>query len=266
MTQSLIPDHPVAFGYKQIWLAVKDVQPQVVADALGLSDTAASNWKHGIDRAYEQGFDRELRQYRKQVEIFVSPPVLGWTFAVGGIGAHPAPEMADWLPWLCDLSLVLGHVQFFGTHRVSDVVAWAKAESGRVVRGYCQAGGGTFVNEGQPTPEEVTLGFDFLDETRATPAEISAHHGKVEAEMARWETLMSEIEELRAQAEARGETFDEGILNSEQYAYKYDLLVPGEDSVMMLAGRWSLDPNRFGEHQFEPGLGLLGNALRRQYQ
>ena len=137
MAQVLIPDRPVAFGYKQVWLAIRDAKPQVVADTLGLLHTRASTWKEGIERAYEQGYDRERRRYRELQEIFVSPPVLGWTLAVGGIGALPEPGMGDWTPWLCNLSQILGHVQFFGTHRVSSVVAWAKAERGRIVRAYC---------------------------------------------------------------------------------------------------------------------------------
>jgi hypothetical protein len=89
------PDCPVAFGYKQIWLAVRDAEPQLVADTIGLIDTRASTWKEGIERAYEQGYDRERRKYRKWQEIFVSPPVLGWTLAVGGIGALPEPGIPE---------------------------------------------------------------------------------------------------------------------------------------------------------------------------
>ena len=34
---------------------------------------------------------------------------------------------------------------------------------------------------------------------------------------------------------------------------------------MMLAGRWSLDPEQLEEYQIEPGLGLLGKIARREY-
>jgi hypothetical protein len=84
VAQVLIPDRPVAFGYKQVWLAVRDAQPQVVADALGLLDTQASTWKEGILWAYEEGYGRERRQHPEWQTIFVSPPVFGWTLAVGG--------------------------------------------------------------------------------------------------------------------------------------------------------------------------------------
>src|SRR5262249_10172593 len=109
-----MPDRPVAFGYKQIWLAIREVEPQAAADTIGLRDTRPSTWKAGIQRAYEQGYDRRRRRNSKWQEIFVSPPILGWTLAVGGIGAHPEPGMPEWLPWLRRLSLIMGQVQFFG--------------------------------------------------------------------------------------------------------------------------------------------------------
>jgi hypothetical protein len=264
MMSEPIPDCPVNFGYKQLWLAVWDTAPRVVADAVGLIDTRTSSWKEGIERSYEQGYDRERRQYREWQEIFVSPPVLGWTLAAGGIGALPSPGLPDWLPWLRNLSAILGHVQSFGTHRVTNTVAWGKAQHGRIVRAYCYADGETRLNEGDPTPEEIALGFDFLDERRATPAEVEAHQAKVDAEIARCEALRTEMEALQSEAAARGEEFDEGILEDERFASRYDLLVPDEDSVMMLAGRWSLDPMRLEEYGIRPGLGLIGSLRRHQ--
>jgi hypothetical protein len=132
------------------------------------------------------------------------------------------------------------------------------------VRAYCHADGETLVNEGLPTTEEVALGFDFVDERVATQAEVEAHEAKVETEIARREAMSLEVERLRAEAEAKGEQFGETILDEERSASRYDLLVPGEDSVMLLAGRWSLDPMRFEEMDTEPGLGLIGKVARRQ--
>jgi hypothetical protein len=76
--------------------------------------------------------------------------------------------------------------------------------------------------------------------------------------------LRIEVEALRAKAEAKGEEFDERILGDERYASRYDLLVPGEDSVMTLAGRWSLDPMRIEGYGIGPGLGLIGLLRRRR--
>src|SRR5439155_27329765 len=50
------PDQPtgVAFGYKTVWLAVRDAEPAAVADALALCDQRAVSWRDGVaasDRA-----------------------------------------------------------------------------------------------------------------------------------------------------------------------------------------------------------------------
>jgi hypothetical protein len=264
MMSEPIPDCPVIFGYKQIWLAVWDTAPQVVADAIGLIDTRTSTWQEGIERSYEQGYDREQRQFRERQEIFVSPPVISWILAVGGIGALPNPCVPEWLPWLRNLSALLGHVQSFGTHRVSSAAYWAKAQDGRIIRAYGYVDGRTHVNEGDLTPEEIALGFDVLDERRATPAEAAAHQAKIDAEIARWEALRAEVETLRSEAAARGEEFDEGILEGERFDSRLNLLVPDEDSVMMLAGCWSLDPMRLQEYGIGAGLGLIGSLRKRQ--
>src|SRR5262245_24448946 len=143
-----------------------------LAGALGLGEVADSMWKEGINRSYVRGWRRGWW------EVFVSPPVLGWILAVGGLGALPLPDYPDWLPWLCSMSKKLGHVQSFGTLRVNDAAYWAKVEDGRIIRAYGYVDGQTLANEGAPTPEEIALGFDFLDERWATPAEVSAHKAK----------------------------------------------------------------------------------------
>ncbi len=154
-------------------------------------------------------------------------------------------------------------MQSFGTHRVSSAAYWAEAEGGRIIRAYGYADGRTLLTEGDPTPEEIALGFDFLVERRATPAEAAAHQAKIDAEIAHLQAMRDEIDALRAEAEARGKEFDEGILDQERFASRLDLLEPGEDSVMMLAGRWSLDPTRLEEYGIGPGLGLIGRLAGR---
>jgi hypothetical protein len=263
MTVQPAPDRPVAFGYKQHWLAFEGRQPQEVAAALGLKGIRPSTWKEGIERAYNSVYDRDRRSLKDWVEMFVSPPVRGWTLAVGGIGAIPSAEVAGWVPFIRDLSTKHGHVQYFGSHRVSNYVAWAKAEGGRIVRAYGWADE-TLTNIGDRTPEEVALGFDFLDETRATPVEVEEHQAKVRAEEARMDALRAEVELLRAEAEARGEAMDESVFDDPRFASRFAVLLPNEDSVMMLAGRWSLDPMRLEEYGSEPGLGLLGTIPRQR--
>lgn len=47
------PDLPVEFGYKCQWFAVKTNDTQAVLDALKLKNIQISNWRTGIDGAYE---------------------------------------------------------------------------------------------------------------------------------------------------------------------------------------------------------------------
>jgi hypothetical protein len=259
MTPRPIPDRPVDFGYKQQWLAVWDRDPRAVAEALGLKDTEPSTWREGIER----GYDLARHRAGEFAEVFVSPPVLGWTLAVGGVGVIPAVGMPAFVPFLCSLSARLGHVQYFGNHRVSCFAAWAKAERGRIVRAYGAVDYTTRVNIGDPTPEETELGFDFLDEN-ATPSEVAVHEARVEADRVRMDALREEIAAMMAAAEARGERFDESILDDERFASRFDRLVPNEDSVMLLASRWSIDPMRLGASEVGPGLGLIGEIWEEQ--
>jgi hypothetical protein len=253
MSQEPAPDRPVAFGYKQQWLAIEHRDPQTVADALGLKDAKPSTWKEGIDRVYAL----RQRQPGEGVEVFISPTIVGWTFAVGGVGIIPSVGMSEFVPFLCDLSAELGTVQYFGNHRVSCYAAWAKTEGGRIVRAYSAVDYRTRINIGDPTSEEIDLGFDFLDE-EATPADVEAHEAKGEADRLRMEVVKNEIEAMKSAAEARGEAFDESIWDEKRFESQFDRLVPNEDSVMLLAGRWSIDPMRLEEIEGEAGLGLIG--------
>jgi len=248
-----ISDRPVDFGYKQQWLAVWDRDLRAVVEALDLKESKPSTWREGVERVYD------LARHRAGAcaEVFVSPPVLGWTLAVGGVGVVPAVEMPAFVPFFCSLSARLGHVQYFGSHRVSCYAAWAKAERGRIVRAYAAVDYTTRVKIGAPTAEEIELGFDFLDEN-ATPSEVARHEARVEADRFRMDALRDEIEAMMNVAEARGERFDESILDDERFVSRFDRLIPCEDSVMVLASRWSIDPMRLEASEVRPGLGLIG--------
>ena len=59
-------------------------------------------------------------------------------------------------------------VQFFGSYRVVDFVAWARARNGKSVRVFAYADGEVFANAGEQTPEEAKLRFANL--TGLSPA------------------------------------------------------------------------------------------------
>ena len=55
-------------------------------------------------------------------------------------------------------------VQFFGSHRVVDFVAWARAVKGKPTQIFAWSGsdGAVLANIGEQTPEEAKLGFSNL--------------------------------------------------------------------------------------------------------
>ncbi len=151
-----IPDLPVKFGYKCQWLVLKSEETQAVVTELRLRRVAPANWTMGIDGAYSN-------------KIFVSPVLGQWVLAIG----RKLPDAGDthhpdkMTPMLIELSKIFQEVQYFGTHRMVEYHAWAKARQGEIVRAYAYLGetGTTLWNKGDKTTEEVELGLSFVDET-----------------------------------------------------------------------------------------------------
>jgi hypothetical protein len=127
------------FGFKCSWLAVRGGTTEEVADAVGLSGRAESDWDGGVDAAYER-------------KVFVSPLTGGWVFVVGQLLDFDGTSVAR-------LSARLGtEVQYFGTYRVSETHEWAYAVEGRLVRRMFYDGcSGEFGQEGPLTPVEAEL-------------------------------------------------------------------------------------------------------------
>ena len=145
------PDDPTPFGYKCMWFAVKTTNAEEVVKALGLKSSQRCNWKSGIAAAYEES-------------VFVAPPINGWTLVVGR--SLPTPEddsrRKETDALLEKLSQKFGEAQHFGTHRVSDYHAWARAIEGKITREYAYvAGEDLLCNIGKLTDEERAVGaFD----------------------------------------------------------------------------------------------------------
>ncbi len=187
------------FGYKMSWLAIPTTDSQAITDALGLRQTAPASWRDGIAAVYEGD------------SIFVTPPVSGWTLAVG----KDMPTAGDepWIPFLEGVSQKLTHVQYFGTHRGVDYQAWATAQSGRIIRAYSNGEDGVR-DIGDKTPEEIALGFNFLGDD-ATEEDYEAYRARDEAAS------------------------------------------PDEESVMQIAGKWSINPTSLDPATLT-GTGILG--------
>jgi hypothetical protein len=150
-------DVMVGFGGKQAWLAVAAGVPGAVIAALGLRDLGEVPWRDGIDLAH-------LTDDR----VAVTPLLPGardtrWVLATGRRLLAPGIDVIG-------LSATLGtEVQFFATHRVTELHRWQRAVSGDLVRtfGYVGQTGEVTSWHGDPDPAERDVGLPgtFDEET-----------------------------------------------------------------------------------------------------
>jgi hypothetical protein len=155
-------DVMTGFGGKQAWLAVAGGDPGAVLKALGLRDLGTVPWRDGLDLAH-------LTDDR----VAVTPPLPGaggtWVLAVGRALMNPGPDVVA-------LSAELGaEVQFFATHRVTELHRWQRADSGDLLRtfGYVGQSGEVTSWFGEPDAAERDAGLpgEFDEETSVLVAE-----------------------------------------------------------------------------------------------
>ncbi|CAM3917809.1 hypothetical protein KIPE111705_31525 [Kibdelosporangium persicum] len=143
----------VSFGYKATWLAVRDRPADVVADALRMPERGTVGWQDGVEAAY-------------QGSVLLTPPVDGWTLVLSRPGPIlPDPSADGFGEWFAKVSVELGTVRSFVTHRVVEIHGWARADQGRVERVYCYLGesGEVTTDVGPRTDEELELGIGDRD-------------------------------------------------------------------------------------------------------
>jgi hypothetical protein len=155
-------DVMVGFGGKQAWLAVR-VEPDRadagagVLAALGLRDLGPVPWRDGIDLAH-------LTDDR----VVVTPPLPGardtfWVLATGRWLMRPAIPV-DVVALSAELAT---EVQFFATHRVTELHRWQRAAGGELIRafGYVGQTGEVTSWHGEPDAAERAAGVPArLDE------------------------------------------------------------------------------------------------------
>ena len=231
------PDKPQSFGYKVNWFALKTSDPAAVLDALELGETTPANWESGLAVVY--GSDPW---------VFVSPPISGWVLAVSVSLPYPTAETHHNIGEKFDalfsrLTTRFDDVQFYGSHRVVDFVAWARAVNGKPLRMFAYAGGGDGVlaNVGEQTPEEAKLRFADLTGLSLTDAldEMSRIADEQHAEQ---DALV-----------ASGLSRREAIARVRQNGPKS---YPNETDVLELAGLWGIDPMELSEQDHPLSLGL----------
>ena len=241
------PDQPEPFGYKVSWFALKASDPASVLDALQFGEATPANWSSGLAAAYSHGDDGW---------VFVSPPLNGWVLAISSRWPYPTIETHHDIGARFDvvfscLMKRFDDVQFFGSHRVSDFAAWARAQNGEPTRIFSWGDGQVCMNFGDQTPEEAKLGLVGL--TGLSPSDAT--------------------DEIFRMAEERGEEEERLVANglSREEAQKKVLqnarrTFPEEDDVIALAALWSIDPTQLTDQGHPPGLGLaarLPNDLRQ---
>jgi hypothetical protein len=155
-------DVMVGFGGKQAWLAVRVAADRAgaaesVLAALGLRDLGPVPWRDGMDLAY-------LTDDR----VVATPPLAGardthWVLATGRWLIRPATPVD-----VVGLSAALRtEVQFFATHRVTELHRWQRAADGELIRafGYVGQTGEVTSWHGDPDPAERDAGLPpALDE------------------------------------------------------------------------------------------------------
>ncbi len=153
-------DVMVGFGAKQAWLAVRDGEPSAVLSALGLRDLGEVPWRTGIDLAH-------LNDDR----VAVTPLLPGardtsWVLVVGRWLISPKTTVD-----IIELSGKLDtEVQFFATHRVTELHRWQRAAQGELIRafGYVGQTGEVTSWHGEPDPAERAAGLPGVFDQDAT--------------------------------------------------------------------------------------------------
>ncbi|WP_152249144.1 hypothetical protein [Xanthomonas maliensis] len=161
------PDFPEDFGLKMNWFAIKTSDVNAVLKVLNFGSGSSANWSSGIRAAYDtraRGFDKDL--------AFVTPPIDGWVIVAGAALPYPVMHTPDRHEGIGDafdvlfsrLAASFSDVQFFGSYRVVDFVAWARRKMGEPDRIFAFGDGDVYANVGKQTADEVLLGLPNLDD------------------------------------------------------------------------------------------------------
>jgi hypothetical protein len=232
------PDKPQGFGFKVLWFALKAFGPAAVVDALELGEATPANWESGLAAVYAREANNAW--------VFVSPPVGGWVLAVSSLLPYPTTQSHDDAGRRFDvlfsrLMKRFDDVQFYGSHRVSDFVTWARALNGKPIRIFAYGDGEVLANVGEQTLEEAKLGLANL--TGLSPADAG-------------DEVFRLAEQQRAEEEALVAAGLSGREARARVRQNSGSAFPDETDVVELAGLWSIDPSRLSEQDHPHSLGL----------
>jgi len=178
----------------ELWIAIHTPDAASVFNALGLDHPQPGHWTQCAP-----GSGR----------MFVSVPVNGWTLICGDGIPDPAEDIDRCFRFLVNLSIALGHVQLFSSSAILDDHAWARVESGRVIRAYAWAAGRTLWNQGELTNDERQLGLKCLAYGESTDPidwhlreRVTENLVKVPLLAARWSLDPAELESVPSTRES----------------------------------------------------------------
>jgi hypothetical protein len=136
---------PVPFPMPLRWLAVRSTNTALVREVLHVASQPLLLWSDALAHCRSRN-------------LFVSPPVDGWTLVIGAALPDPAQDVDAAYRLLTRASAALGELHFYSADRVLNFHTWARLDDGRVTRAYGWAGE-TLWNEGRMTLEEKLLGL-----------------------------------------------------------------------------------------------------------
>ena len=243
------PDKPQSFGYRISWFAVKAAAPAAVLDALEFEQGAPANWRTGLAAAD----GREAKAPERYV--FAAPPVGGWTLVAGFwlpepyIPSQGPRDGTKFEELFTGLMNRFAEVQFFGSYRVVDYCAWARAENGKVVRIFSYADGEVYANLGEQTPEEASLNFAKLDGLAPPKATGRLYEIAEDMEAGQNTPIATGMPEREARAKV----------------HRQRRALPNESDVVDLAGLWSIDPTRLSDRDLPEGVGLVARIPEKYF-
>lgn len=219
------PDHPVSFGFKTNWFAVRTGDAARVIATLGLTESQPANWNSGLTVLSERRLKPDEKKY-----VFVSPSVRGWVLVTSN--ALPYPEGREgearkkfnknFEHLFTALSEVFSEVHFFGSYRVVDFVAWARSRDGRIERIAALAEGEVIANFVNLTPEERSLGLLDVSGLSLEQAALA---------------MRAAYEHPRSE-------------------HRY--LIPDEETPLLIAEAWGgINPDKLDEADLPDGVGIL---------
>ena len=157
------PDTPgEGFGLKNFWLAIRSEDSEKILTCLPPErEQRRANWDKGLGYIYRYAGDDNA-----QHSVFVTPPVQGWTFIVGwGIPELNHRVRAAFDRLTAPFLQAFADIQYYGSYRVVDYIAWGRAEGGIWQRLFAFADAEILCSEGAQTDAEQALGLPDIRST-----------------------------------------------------------------------------------------------------